>query len=671
MSNIFVATDFSGSNKITHSGIVKHFKNVEPHQALAELIWNGFDAGASKIDVTIETNSIDGTELVTILDDGNGINFKAPEDNFRRFNDSLKKDSYDTHGSQGRGRLAFHKICNVSTWYTKYNDEHARITILSSNLGDIEGRTIPNEEQHPALYAHSSGTCVVLSGFKNNLPPHDVLVSEFSKIFGAHLALEPQKILRVNATTVTPQEHDLHQISVITKSNEFEVKLLHWKDKPGSEKSHIHFINSKNKVLYKYLSSLNKKRGYYSSIYVKSNGFNRFSTEDNALSEPIGSFLASDEFRALDKDINAFAKKMYADFLIKQADKHVTKFEEDGDFPDFKDLDEQESKWRLAHIKDIVKAVLVREPGLLVGNNKKQRRLIIRLLDRLSISSENSGIFEILESILSLDAAAMTQLANQLKKTKLDNIINTIEVLQHRELAVSQIKELMNVHYAEVRETPDLQAVIENNTWLFGASYEILGAEEASFTEITSNLRSTIKDIEGVDVGDLADGVKIEGAQKQVDLLLVRRQPQIDASGKKYFRCVIVEIKRPGIALNDKHLQQLDQYASILSRYPAFNSDLTRFELLLVGRTISSEAFGIQNRLDTSKIHGEPGIVTSTPKIKTYIKTWPRIFDEFELTNDYLLEKLKTQRANLSAVSKTELVASLTAASNVVEATEA
>lgn len=670
LSENFVPRNFSGSNKITHSGILKHFTIVEPHQALAELVWNGFDAGASDISISINTNDAHGTDLVTILDNGKGINFLVPEENFRRFNDSLKKDSYDTHGSHGRGRLAFHKICNTATWYTKFEGDNARIRILSSNLSDIDGTTISIGDQHPLLKDLDSGTCVVLSDFGRNLPVEDSLISEFRKIFCGHLALMPQKTLSLNGHLVTPQEHESHKIEITSKQDRFEVTLLHWKDKPGTEKSLINLINSKNKTLYKFHSSLNRKRGYYTSIYVKSNVLDRFSDGPDNLCEPISSFLASDQFRILDKEINAFAKRMYAEFLIKQADKHVSQFEADGDFPDYTKLDPQESKWRLSHVKDIVKAVLVREPSLLVGNNKKQRRLIIRLLDRLSVSNENSGIFEILESILNLDAAAMKQLASQLKKTKLDNIINTIEVLQNRELAVAQIKEIMNVHYADVRETPDLQGVIEKNTWLFGASYEILGAEEDSFTEITRNLRSTIREIEGIDVGDLADGVKIEGAQKQVDLLLVRRQPQIDTHGRKYFRCVIVEIKRPGIALNDKHLQQLDQYASILSRYPSFNSDLTRFELLLVGRSISNEAFGIHQRLDTSKVHGEPGLVTHTEKIKTYIKTWPRIFDEFELTNDYLLEKLKSQRADLSAATKDELLADLTASHSIVEAAQ-
>jgi hypothetical protein len=41
-----------------------------------------------------------------------------------------------------------------------------------------------------------------------------------------------------------------------------------------------------------------------------------------------------------------------------------------------------------------------------------------------------------------------------------------------------KLRTLMNDHYLETLETPDLQGIIEANTWLFGSSYETIGAEE-------------------------------------------------------------------------------------------------------------------------------------------------------------------------------------------------
>lgn len=655
----FVAHDFSGSNAITHSGIVKHFKSVQPCDALAELIWNGFDAGAQNIKVQINSTKMDGTESASILDDGFGINFRAPEDNFRRFNDSLKRDSYDSHGSHGRGRLAFHKICNSATWYTRFAGEDARINVLSTNLSEMRGSTIPSEEQHALLSDRISGTCVELNEFQHNLPPEEFIIKELSKEFGAHLVLMPHKKLLINGTPILPQQHVLHTAEFKIGDSNFHVDLIEWNEKPGSEKSYVNFVSSNLKIIHKQYSSLNKKPGYYTTIFVRSPLLEHYSQEDGALSEPISAFISSDNYRALLKELNSFIRERYAEFLIRLAEEKIEAFEKNGDFPAHPELDARESQWRLQHVKDIVKAVLVREPKIFIGSNKSQRRLIIRLLDKLSVSNENTAIFEILESVLKLDDHSMSQLASQLKKTKLDNIIQTIEVLQNRELAINQLKEIMNVHFRDVLETPDLQAVIENNTWLFGPSYDILGAEEESFTVIAKKLRGRIKAIDITALEDLTEGADIAGSQKQVDLLLIRKKPQYDTKNRKYFRCVIVEIKRPSVALNNKHLQQLDEYASILSNYHEFNSELMKFELILVGRTISKEAHSIHSRIKTSQIYGEPGLVTSDEKVKAYIKTWPTIFDEFELTNEYLLNNLKTQRADLSSKTKVELLQNL------------
>lgn len=656
----FSLYDFSGSNTITHEGIAKHFKNVKPWQAISELIWNGFDAGASEVRVSISDTDAHGTESVTVLDNGSGIEFRESSNNFRRFNDSLKAASYDTHGSQGRGRLAFSTICNQASWYTRHLGEDALITVTSSNLSKVSGRSIKAESAHNLLERLASGTCVELTNFKKNLPDSDLLANDFSKEFGGHLILKPNRKLWLNDSQLKPQSHLEFCKSSSIDDNQFDIRLIRWKERPGSEKSYTYFVNSDGKVLNRKHSSGNKKPEYHISVYVSSPVFESYTPNRDSLSEPFESFLNSRSGRFLEKEIKQFIADNYAAFLIDQADEQISKYESEGDFPSHQELSFAEREWRLGYVRSIIKSVIIKEPTLFVGSNKKQRRVIIRLLDRLAVSNENSGIFDIIESILDLDGPTMERFASQLHKSKLENIVNTIEVIQKRGHAVEQIKEIMDIHYKEVLETPDLQSIVENNTWLFGASYETLGAEEDSFTKAAEKLRLEIKDIEDIDVGDLADGVTVEGAKKQVDLLLVRRQPQYDSNGEKYYRCVIVEIKRPSVSLNDKHLQQLDKYASIISKYPAFQSDLTRFELILIGRTVSSEAFNINLRLESNRVHGEPGIITNTNKVKAYIKHWPRIFDEFRLSSEFVLERLKTQRADLSHMTKEDLIADLT-----------
>jgi len=203
----FSLYDFSGSNAITHEGIAKHFRNVKSWQAIAELIWNGFDAGASDVRVSITETPAGGTEYLTVLDNGSGIEFRESSNNFKRFNDSLKVASYDTHGSQGRGRLAFSQICNHAEWYTRHLGEDALITVTSSNLSKVSGKQIKSDDTHPLLAPYTTGTCVELKNFKSNLPYTDSLASDFSKEFGGHFILKPHRSLWLNCVKILPQEH--------------------------------------------------------------------------------------------------------------------------------------------------------------------------------------------------------------------------------------------------------------------------------------------------------------------------------------------------------------------------------------------------------------------------------------------------------------------------------
>lgn len=249
--------------------------------------------------------------------------------------------------------------------------------------------------------------------------------------------------------------------------------------------------------------------------------------------------------------------------------------------------------------------------------------------------------------------------AEQIKKSQLEHIVNTIEVLHRREASVHCMREVMRNHYQTVLETPDLQLIIENNTWLFGAKYETLGAEEDDFQSIAKNIRDELPGINDVTGNDVEDNEEIEGVRKQVDLFLARKVPMIDSLGKRYYRCVVIEIKRPGVALNKRHLEQLDGYADILTRHPDFSSQHMKIDWILVGRKVSSQDARITRELKTCAGKGEPGLVSDDGRIKCFVKTWETIFDEFDLANDYLLTNLNSKKDDLSEFSTSELVKKL------------
>lgn len=657
--------DFSGSTAITDEGIRNHFKkDLEPWEPIAELIWNGFDARAKSVRVITRENDLGGTISVTVIDDGDGIDFTRPMDNFRRFNDSLKKRSHSTHGSKGRGRLAFHKICANAVWHTKFQNRNAIIGIKSSSLSTINGREIPNNEQNALLSGMPKGTCVELTNFTKNLPEQDELVRQLQLELGWHLAFNPEKSLMLNAVPICPPAHTLTQCTIEAEGIKFSVELIQWDEKLNSEKSYTYLRGSEGIPLHHMPSSLNYKPGYYTSLLVSSPWLDVLSGGESELRSTFNELSASKVWKEFSKLLSTFTQNHYQEFLSRLADEQIEGFIQEGDFPDYKDIDPAYSSWRLGNTKRIVKSIILADPKLFKNSNKKQRKIIIRLLDKISVSSENSSLFDILDSVLNLESAAMENFAAQIKRTKLQNIIQTIESLQKREHAIARIAEIMRNHYKTTLETPDLQGVIESNTWLFGNQYESIGAEEDSFTTIARNLRDSMKNIDLIENDDLEDGATVDGANRQVDLFLVRRQKQYDSNNQPYFRCVIIEIKRPSISLNSKHLRQVDDYASILSRHPEFNGIRTKYEIVLVGRKISSTNFDIHERLNNLADRNDPGLIgagTSTNPIKKYVKTWQTIIEEFRISHDFMLSTLKTQRDSLEIESnKEELLESLT-----------
>lgn len=651
---------FKGSAAIGNSGIKKHFGNDELWQPLFELVWNGFDAGASLVTVNVVENELHGVERVVVLDNGDGIEFATLDDTFGNFNDSSKKANLSLKGQHGRGRLAFHKLCRNATWFTKFKNVDAVIEVAEPTIKDFEAWLIEEADQKQEVLSHGHGTLVELTHFTGVLPTKDKLREMFAVEFGWYLAVHKAKRLFLNGEAVEVPRHE-EFVQAISADNEvFEAQVIRWEQRPTSEKSYLYLLNSSGELVFKVLSTLNQKPNFFTSVCVKSSWADTFSQEQD-LFNPEAHTPASPVWKKFRTQLDRLGQSIYDEFLRLQAEEVVQGYEDEGYFPAYVGLDEAEKAWRHQHTRDLVRNIYIAEPRVFQTASKKQAKLIIRLLDRLAVSNENDALFDVLEGALDLDAKSVQNLANQLKNATFENIVASIEVLQRRAMAVEQLRHVMNVHYREVLETPDLQKVIESNTWLFGPRYETLGAEEDTFTQIARKMRDEVMARNPVNVDDVDDEEDLPGAKRQTDLFLARKFPSLDSTGNKVYKCIVVEIKRPAISLNKKHLRQLEDYAEIIKRQPQFKSEKMHFELILLGRQISSADTIITSRLNSHVLRNDPGLVTEDPRMKLYVMNWYTLLDGFELTHGFMLEKLKLKRDDYSASTREELVMELQA----------
>lgn len=602
---------------------------------------------------------------ISVLDNGSGIDIKECDQHFSRFNESSKQGDDDLQGAHGKGRLAFHLLCSNATWYTKCHDSESKIFIDSLTLRNFSAKEISPKEQHAPLSLFKSGTCVVLTNFHTNLPELDVIRKNLESYFGWRLILNPERKLTVNGVEVDIPESDLIKKNICINGAEFKIDFIRWIDKPGDEKSYNYVVNHDGRVLHRDLSSFNKKPNFHLSSYSRSDWFDNFDKSSSSLNFTDTPQVSPDstEFKKLKKAIHDFSSDIYEEFLREFVEEKIEEYEARGYFPEHKSLKAEEAAWRRENTKSFVKSLYLADPTIFNNIKEKPVKILLALIDKILVSNENDTIFEIIGEILNLDENQINIFSRQIKNSSLKNIVSTIEVLQKRELAVHKLREIMVKHYREVLETPDLQGIIESNTWLFGNKYTMLGAEEDDFQKISLNLRKHVKGIDLIDEGDLEstdleEELDIDGVRRQVDLFLARKNIGFNSRGESCYQCTIIEIKRPAIALNEKHLKQIRDYARIISEHSGFSMEKMRFEIILVGRKISEKDFDIHSALETAVAKNEPGLVFSTKndRIKGYVKTWGTIFAEFDLANHYLLNKLQTKRDSLEEKSSKQLV---------------
>ena len=650
-----ITTALKNSVKVTTPSIKKKFRNFKSIDAIYELIWNGFDAGATRVELSIRRNELGGIEEILIFDNGSGIDFSSETCGFKKYDDSEKKNSIQTHGKDGVGRFSFHKLASKAEWHTKTCGNIYKTTIDSTKLEEFTTDRIEYNEIE-SLCGVDSGTVVRLINFngKENLPLENDIIRFLSIEFGWYLAIKENIEIIFNDVKIKSPEADFLKHNFEIDGLDFDVHFYRWHNKPFSEKSYDYYIDSKNDVKSKELSGFNLRPNFFLSTVIKSDVF-----DNNSLDlMPMNSNLF--DWAQLKSEVLVKQEEMYIRFLQEKANKVIENYEEKGFFLESKGIDKEYNIWRNENIKTIVKELYISDPSLFNNLKDKPAKILIRLLDKVMVSSENESLMNVLEGVLDLEQSGLDRLSKVITDSNLENIISTIEEITKRLSVLKMFREVMEYKYHKVLETPDLQKVVEKNSWIFGEQYSLIGSEEDDFYKLAKELRNKVKYIDEVEIDELEEGVCIEGARRQVDLFLASKRMSYDESNNKIFKCLIIEIKRPSISLNKKHLRQLEDYAEIISKHPSFgNSDKMRFELVLIGRNISKDDTAIRSKLDSSKIHQESGLINKDDKIKTYIRDWFSILDEHELSQNYLLEKLKPRLPDFTDVEPINLIGRL------------
>ena len=231
----------ANSKSVTNAGITSDYK-----QAIAEYIWNGFDAGASRVYIDYEANGLGALTSLSISDNGSGIKHDTIEFTFGAFLDSQKTKTFqrtsDVRGKKGKGRFSFSQFATKATWDTTYKDNEDKkksfsITISIENLADFDV-----SEPTPTSDEQNTGTVVSFQNIKDLSEQHliDASFTEYlAQQFAWFLCLNQARNYAIFLNGVELDYEYLiatkEEIPLDINSTHFDITYIQWDKKIGDK----------------------------------------------------------------------------------------------------------------------------------------------------------------------------------------------------------------------------------------------------------------------------------------------------------------------------------------------------------------------------------------------------------------------------------------------------
>lgn len=625
------------NKSIDNAGIPSDYK-----LAIAEYIWNSFDAKATNVNIQFEANEIGYISHFIISDNGEGINLSTIASTFGAFLDSQKQQTFqrtsEVRGKMGKGRFSFINFCSKAVWRTRYEKEDGAILQydITINEGDKDHYETDNNQ---IIKSGNTGTDVFFYNLKKLSSWHftQPSFSEFlAQEFGWFLHLNKEKgfSITINGTAID-YEYLITEDETVTEvisGFEFEISYIRWSKKIG-DKFYYYYLNSNNYELGKELTSFNNNAiNFFHSIYIVSPYFDNFSFDEKPHPRIDGVKNQSDSvYKTLKKRLLSFLKEKEKKYVKESAaNKLIADYERNGVLPAFRDNKyDQERKLDLLNV---IKEIYCIQPKIFKGLKKEQQQTCVGFLNLLLDTDERENILSILSGIVTLSTEERVQLSQTLRTTSLSRILRTIKMIRNRFEVVEQLKNLVFDLKKFSTEREHIQIAIEENYWLFGEQFHLVSADD-TFEKALSNYLYILDDNE--------DSQQIDSAERnrRPDIFMCRKHKVADSSdfSNMLEENVIVELKRPTVTIGKKQFRQIEDYLDLIKGEERFNSQMRSWKFFVVSNKVDDF---IKDQYKSFQDKNKRFLVHIKEQFEIYAMTWDDVFQLFEIKHRFLLDKL-------------------------------
>lgn len=637
--------------KVTDDYMAKVYR-AKPEDAIAELIWNAFDADASEVSVNFtssETGLAVGARKIVIEDNGTSIPWDEREQLFGFLGLSWKKQTQatkggrETHGSEGQGRFKSFALGRYVTWHVVYKDGESFKTY--SIKGDSSFPT-DFEFTSPTLSkAKRTGVTVEIDSLARNflfLDDSSLLLQKVAPIFSLYLNKYKSIFLQVAGEKIDPSiyiikddyEIELDKIPYEGEEYSFKLKIIEWDSNAVGTQKSVMLCDKSSFPLEEYDKQIRNIGGYSFTAYLCSEAFRKMNHKGIlSLGE-----LSQDVSKAVEEAIKSI-KGYFKQRKIEDNQTIFDAWQKEGSYPY---QPEELLKIETGKAQPVEKAekelfdilaLTIREHLPNFDNDPIVTKKFQLHMLRQAVESGENTLKKIFSEVIKLKESEREELITLLEESSLSNIIKTSKEVSDRIKFITGLEELIYDKdiSKHIKERSQLHKILADNAWVFGEQFT-LSVNDQSLTEVLRKFLATQKDTEIVVDEPVT---RIDGSKGIVDLMLTRSLGHARPNENHY---IVVELKAPKVHIGKKECRQVDDYMLAVTSDARFKGGRSRWEFWIVGDDYASDGYverKLQDAYGLIEKNETDGLSYEVRAIR-----WATLFDNTKHRLDYLRKQL-------------------------------
>ena len=589
----------------------------QPVAAITELIWNGLDAEADRVEVSIQRTESESVESVTVRDFGHGMNSQEIDRDFvqvggswKRLHPMSKNRKRLMHGRSGEGRFRAFAIGHTVLWETvaeAVTGGMYRLTVRGRvGSGEFEvSDPVPIPEGTPGTVVRITEPREYVNRLTSDAAPIELLVA-----FTVFLLKHPNIIISYDGYMLDPNSLIARQVDVLLNDLELKgencepptVRIIEWNQHGSKIKPSLLLCTTDGHVLHETSDYLVVRKDLPYTAYVMWDGF-----QDHARELPladVGSAVSPvlDAARATIKD--------HLSHLDAQKRAQIIDRWKDIDAYPIRPNPQTPAEKRSQDLFDLV--AVTAAPA--VSKKSNEARLTLRLL-REALEESPAELHRVLRDVVDLTPEQIVDFDELLNHTTLGDIVHTTKLVTSRLDFLVDLEHILfdKENRRRLLERKELHKILENRSWVFGEEYAVV-ASDKGLTRVLLEHRRLL----GEDGSGITPVRGSEGNPLIVDLFL-----SAIAASLHDKRHLVVELKRPSVVLGMKEIGQIEEYALTIISESQFQTAGLWWDFWLIGDDMDQKAQKKARQKDRPI-----GVTSEGDNYRVWVRTWAEVLEE-------------------------------------------